>query len=184
MSLKRLVKTYKPKVGTKFGKYGKVSSTVIRKPKEVRHRKGVPSFRSKFEKEFWDAQHSKIGLRYEPFALSYSVIEERRYTPDFIDADLFRAQERIRIYETKGLFTPTDRKKMKHVRDSNPDIELIMVFQRDNYLTKAKNRKYSTWCEENRINYCIGVDLRNIVWAANPNRLAAGIDKKKPKKSL
>jgi len=170
MSLKRLVKTFKPKVGRKLGKGGTVSSTVIRKAREKRHVKGTPSFRSGFEKEFWDAQHTKIALKYEPFSLSYSVIEERNYTPDFIDVNLFNATKRVRIYETKGRFTPEDRKKMRYVKMSNPDIEIIMVFQRDNWLTPRKASKYSDWCKKNLFNYCIGTDLTKIVWASNPNR--------------
>jgi len=169
MSLKKRVTTYKSKVGRPI-KYGTTSSVVIKKPVQKRHKKGKPALRSGFEEEFWKAQHKFISLKYEPFRLTYTIMEERTYLPDFVDMDYLRRHDRVKVYETKGFFKPTDRKKMLAIKKSNPDLWIIMVFQRDNYLSKSKAARYSDWCKKHGFDYCIGTDLTKTVHASNPNR--------------
>lgn len=170
MSLRKPVAKKKPPKGSL-----KSIKRSIKPNKKNAHRdaKGVPKFRSGFEREFWDANHSKIALSYEPFTIDYSIIEERKYKPDFVDATLFKQSSKIRVYETKGRFTGVDRKKLLAVRETNPEIELILVFQRDNKLTTAKNSsRYSEWATKHGFDYCIGTDLSKIVYASNPNRVS------------
>lgn len=113
-------------------------------------------------------QKHKIPFLYEPEVIRYSeevrggiclccgeteVVKFRNYLPDFVSTN-----SKI-VLEAKGKFTPQDRTKMLNVRKSNPNIEVIMVFQYDNWLTKTKKRRYSTWCKYNELLYCVGPDL-------------------------
>lgn len=123
-------------------------------------------FKSKYEirQALWLAQHG-IQFEYESIQLRYvepirsgectecgctEVVKHRLYTPDF-----FHPPSGI-IVETKGKFDAPGRNIIQNVMDSHPDIDLRMVFQRDNYLTKAKKMKYSRWCDLRGIQYAIG----------------------------
>ena len=119
----------------------------------------VPNFRSEFEREFWEENKAKIPLEYEPYHLKGTILTHVKYLPDFVSGPPTRPI----IYETKGWFRAADRTKLKAIRESNPGIEIILVFQRDNYLTKARSMKYSQWCIKNSFSYCVGVDLSKIV---------------------
>jgi len=103
--------------------------------------------RSKFEalvaKLF---KKAKVKFKYEPFAVPYTI--EAKYNADFVVGDI--------LIETKGHFTAIDRKKMKAVKDSNPDLDIRMWFMRDNYLTKAKKKKYSDWAKQHGFPYHVG----------------------------
>jgi len=129
----------------------------------------VPKFRSDFEREFWDYNYNKIPLAFEPYKISYTVQEEKKYIPDFV-VDPSRGLDGNWIVETKGYFTGSDRKKMLNVRRCNPSLNILLVFQRDNYLTPNKATRYSDWARKHNFDYCIGVDLSKTVRCANPNR--------------
>ncbi len=60
--------------------------------------------------------------------------------------------------EAKGKFTPKDRSKHLKVRESNPDVSIVLLFMRNNWLTKKKVVRYSGWCERHKIEYHIDVD--------------------------
>lgn len=80
---------------------------------------------------------------------SENVVEQKVYTPDFIlDNGI--------IIECKGKFTPSERTKMVQVLKDNPTSDIRILFQRDNWLTKKKKKKYSGWCEQKGITYAIG----------------------------
>lgn len=74
---------------------------------------------------------------------------ERSYTPDFILPNGI-------ILEVKGRFTSKDRKIQMAMKEQHPDIDIRMVFQRDNKLNRNSSTKYSDWCESREINYCVG----------------------------
>ena len=75
--------------------------------------------------------------------------KERWYTPDFF-------LESGIILEVKGKFTAANRKKHKAVKELHPEMDIRMVFMRDNWLTKGHTIKYSGWCEQEDIKYAIG----------------------------
>lgn len=82
------------------------------------------------------------GWEYEAIRLTYTV--QHTYTPDFIDRD------RKIIREAKGHFPPADRRKMRAVRDANPDWRIIIVLQRpDTRISKRSKTTYAQWCERN-----------------------------------
>jgi hypothetical protein len=81
-------------------------------------------------------KNSEYDLNYETETLNYVVPERKaKYTPDFV----FTKRNGATMYiETKGRWTTADRTKMKHVLQSNPGIDIRMVFQNPNQkLSKA-----------------------------------------------
>ena len=126
-------------------------------------------FRSKFEYELAkELEKNKIPFEYEPCQLDYDspvyqgkcldcgskqVCSPRKYTPDF-----YLPEQDIYL-EAKGKFVAQNRTKMLSVIESNPDLDIRMVFMRDNWLTKKKAKRYSDWCEQKGIKYCVGTSI-------------------------
>lgn len=101
----------------------------------------MPKFRSKFEATFArQLKDASIKYDYEPEKILYSIVHN--YTPDF------KLAENVFI-ETKGLWTGNDRNKHKHVRDQNPDIKILLVFQ-DPFRSLSKKSKttYVSYCDK------------------------------------
>lgn len=73
----------------------------------------------------------------------------RSYTPDlFLSSGI--------ILEIKGNFTSHDRKIAAAMKTQHPELDIRMVFQRDNWLTRRRKTKYSDWCDSKGIKYCVG----------------------------
>ena len=109
--------------------------------------------RSKFEEEIYKELCKKYGKRnveYESEVLHYL----NNYYPDFT----VRRNGTRFFVETKGYFRPKDRSKMRLVKEFNPEIDLRIIFQKDNYYTPTMN--YSKWAEKNGIQYAIGSDFK------------------------
>jgi len=122
-------------------------------------------FRSKFEQVVADqlTKHS-VHYAYEPWTINWfdkapgyscadcsskECYKERWYTPDFVlDSGI--------IIEVKGKFTAANRKKHKALKELHPELDIRILFMRDNWLTKQHSIKYSTWCEQEGIEYAIG----------------------------
>lgn len=132
----------------------------------VRKRPQVPApYKSKYEYEQAERLvENKINFEYEQYQFDYhdSVANsiclscgsdhigvKRVYTPDFYfpNTDIF--------VETKGKFDRDNRRKMLAINEEC-DMEVRMVFMRDNWLTRKHGLKYSTWCERYNIEYAIG----------------------------
>jgi hypothetical protein len=78
---------------------------------------------------------------YCPTCGDRSVVD-RSYTPDFfLPNDV--------IIESKGRFTPKDRKIAIAMRDAGRDVRLL--FQFDNRLSRSSKTRYSGWCIKNNI---------------------------------
>jgi|10_taG_2_1085330.scaffolds.fasta_scaffold00416_25 hypothetical protein len=73
----------------------------------------------------------------------------RSYTPDFF---LFNDV----IIETKGLFTAENRKTMVAVREQHPDIDLRIVFMRNNKIHRKSKMRYMDWAENNGFICAVG----------------------------
>lgn len=98
----------------------------------------------------------KVKFRYEPFSLDYYI--EAKYTPDFV---LSKKDGTDMLVETKGYFKPSDRRKLLAVKKCNPELDIRLVFQRDNYLTKAKADTYSTWAKKHGFPCHVGEEIPN-----------------------
>jgi hypothetical protein len=80
---------------------------------------------------------------------SKDLVRSGWYTPDFFLGNGC-------IIETKGRFTASDRRKMLAIKEGHPDLDIKMLFQRDNKIHKNSNTYYSDWCKANGYDYSIG----------------------------
>lgn len=103
----------------------------------------MTKYRSKYEAKV----HKCLPeTEYETLKLEY--IQKRVYTPDFIDYD-----NKI-VYEAKGHFTPSDRTKMKNVRDQNPGWTYVLIFMNpNNKISKISKTTYAKWAEKNNFEW-------------------------------
>lgn len=105
-----------------------------------------------------------VSYEYEPTTFTYTVpetgylcqkcgqnaiVKKVRYTPDFYVGKRF-------YVEAKGRFTGTNRRRLLAFRDSQPGIDIRLVFQRDNTLSKSSQTKYSQWAKANGFKYHVG----------------------------
>lgn len=139
----------------------------------ARRKKRIPTppFRSNYEEDV-----SKVlteqGVKWSYETYSYEYVEPLRrnrasciecgstnlertgwYTPDFFI-------EGGRIIECKGRFTAADRRKILANCATVPELKekLVMMFMRDNKLSKLAKQTYSMWCEANDIDYIVGTE--------------------------
>lgn len=80
---------------------------------------------------------------------SRNLVRTGRYTPDFVLAN-------GTIIETKGRFDAKDRRKMIAVRDEYTDYKFVMLFMRDNRISRRSGTYYSDWCMANEFDFSIG----------------------------
>lgn len=90
----------------------------------------------------------KLGLTaiYEPHQIKYFL--DCSYTPDFV-------LQNDTYLEIKGFFPPRDRRKLLAVKAQHPDLDLRMIFQRNNPLCKGSKTTYGMWCDKHKIPWCI-----------------------------
>ena len=123
-------------------------------------------YRSKLEVSVAEQlEDAGVKFDYEQYKLSYSlnirnaeccscggdaVVQFHEYLPDFWikGTDI--------VIEAKGRFTAADRKKILAVTETNPLVEVRMLFQIDQKLSKGRKKRYSDWCDDNDIRYSIG----------------------------
>lgn len=96
----------------------------------------------------------KLKFEYERLRIPYKI--EKEYVTDFV---LQKFDGTPMIIEVKGWFKPSDRTKMKLVKQQNPHLDIRFIFQQDNYLTKKKGKRYSDWAKSNNFPYYVGEDL-------------------------
>jgi hypothetical protein len=108
-------------------------------------------FRSRYE-ALVAGNMEKRGIRYQYESRKCKYVVTRNYTPDFeLGKDLF--------IETKGRFTSADRTKLLRVRDQNPDIEIRLLFMRDNRLSKSSLTTYTQWATANGFVSAVGKEV-------------------------
>jgi predicted small secreted protein len=93
----------------------------------------------------------KVNFIYEGMKIVYFQPEiKKTYKPDFPIKGSF-------IIETKGAFNSADRKKMKLVKQQNPDLDIRFIFSNSkNKIGKKSQTTYGKWCELNNFPYhCI-----------------------------
>ena len=107
-------------------------------------KKKTSKFRSGLEEQVGSLL-SELGItyQYEPHKVAYTI--QHNYTPDFLLPN--------HVYlETKGYWSPEDRRKVAAVKRDNPDLDLRMVFQSPyNKITKKSKTTYAQWCEKHDI---------------------------------
>ena len=86
----------------------------------------------------------KIDYEYESTKVSYQI--QHHYTPDF-----YLPNKHIYL-ECKGYWDSADRRKIKNVKEKNPDLDIRMVFQSpSNKISKRSKTTYAKWCERHQI---------------------------------
>ena len=106
------------------------------------------NYKSKFEKTIGDY----LGTRaeYEPDRISFiQPAKSRYYIPDFKIGD-------ATYIECKGKWTAEDRAKHVWVKQQNPDIRIILLFQNSKVrLNKRSQTTYGEWATKNGLEwYC------------------------------
>ena len=99
----------------------------------------MPKFRSKLERTVSEILTSKqVEFQFEPERLDYVL--HCQYIPDFV------LNSGI-ILEVKGVLTQEDRRKMKAVREANPDRDIRFVFQRPFSRLPDAQATHAQWAE-------------------------------------
>ena len=87
----------------------------------------------------------KVPYQYESEKLPYFI--EANYIPDFKVGDIY--------LEAKGYFPPEQRRKMKAVKESHPDLDIRIIFQSpNNKISKRSKTTYAKWAEKNGFPWC------------------------------
>ena len=101
-------------------------------------------FRSQLEKRVADLL-TELGVTYEYETTKIAYEIQHNYSPDFILPNGV-------VLECKGYWDAADRRKIKSVKEQNPDIDLRMVFQAPfNTISKKSKTTYAQWCERHDI---------------------------------
>ena len=94
-----------------------------------------------------DLKDRKVKFEYEKLKIKYEVHENRTYTPDFTLPNGI-------IIESKGRFTPEDRKKHLLVKKQHPDLDIRFVFSNSRAkIRKGSKTSYADWCEKHGFLY-------------------------------
>uniref|UniRef100_A0A6M3L1D0 Putative endonuclease I n=1 Tax=viral metagenome TaxID=1070528 RepID=A0A6M3L1D0_9ZZZZ len=103
-------------------------------------------YRSEAEAKFAKNLSSRhIKFEYERDKLIY-IPKPKVYIPDF---KIYRKDGSWFLVECKGYLKPTDRSKMKLVKEQNPDVDLrIIFFSANNKLNRNSKVHYWEWAEK------------------------------------
>ena len=106
-------------------------------------------YRSKFEAGIAFSLN-KRGLGFDYETQHYDCTIEAIYTPDFILPSC--------VVEAKGILTSEDRRKLRSVKQSHPDLDLRLCFQNAKAkLSKApRSLRYWQWAERHGFPWCEG----------------------------
>jgi hypothetical protein len=87
-----------------------------------------------------------ITNEYEPDVFKYTL-PQGKYTPDF---KIYKPDGTPIYLEYKGVFSGKDRRKLRYVRKSNPNLDLRIVFERStNKLNRCSKTTYGEWATKN-----------------------------------
>jgi len=113
-----------------------------RVPKPMADRK----LRSGYERKIRKCLEQKeVDYTYESMVIEYTVPETKhKYVPDFILPNGV-------IVEGKGYWDAASRQKMARVIEQHPELDIRILFQRDNTLSKKSKTKYTDWAKKRGI---------------------------------
>ena len=95
-----------------------------------------------------------VVYEYETERIKFTQPQKARYyKPDII----LRAKDNHKIYiELKGKFDRDSQAKMRWVKEQNPELDIRLVFMRDNKMTKSAKKTYTDWAEQHGFPYAVG----------------------------
>ena len=123
----------------------------------ARIKRKVGFYRSGFEDKVQRLLKEKgIPYEYETETIHYTIPESKhKYTPDFI----FNKSNGTKFYiEAKGRFDPEDRKKMLLIKQQQPELDIRLLFMRDQPIRKGSKTLYSDWAKKNNFTYATGTE--------------------------
>ena len=124
------------------------------------HTLGYKSMSEVKYKAFLDAHG--IPNEYEPDVFKYTL-PRGKYTPDFKICKS-GCGERPVYLEYKGVFSGKDRRKLRYVRQSNPTLDLRLVFERSsNKLNKYSKTTYGEWATKNGFKWYDVEDINELM---------------------
>ena len=110
-------------------------------------KKKTSKYRSQLEEKVAELL-TNLGVTYEYETTKIAYQIAHNYQPDFILANGI-------ILECKGYWDSDDRRKIKNVKEQNPDVDVRMVFQSPyNTISKRSKTTYAKWCERHNIPWC------------------------------
>ena len=107
-------------------------------------------YRSKFEAGIAASLIKRsVSFSYESLVLDYII--EGRYKPDFVLPNGV-------IVETKGFFSPNDRRKMLCVKAQHPDLDIRLCFQnaKEKISRAKKSITYGQWATRHGFKWSSG----------------------------
>jgi hypothetical protein len=124
--------------------------TRVKKPRVAK----APRFRSGFERSIAeDLEARGIKFEYEERKIPFvQPAKKRTYLTDFTFPNGV-------VVESKGRLTRLEREKLLLIKQSNPDLDLRLLFMRDNKLSRTSRKKYSDWANEHGIPCAIGTTV-------------------------
>ena len=130
------------------------------------------SYRSGLEEKN-AAMFEKAGIpvEYEETYLEYEIPSSKhKYTPDFVLPNGI-------IVETKGIFSPEDRKKHQLIKKQFPHLDIRFVFSNPNQkLYKGSPTTYAKWCQKQGFLYA--QKLTPVQWIRETPKDTTGLKRK------
>lgn len=120
--------------------------------------------KNQFEKDTYQALAKEFGknnVLYEPLQFLYTT--EHFYTPDFAVYEPGHSDPSFFV-EAKGYLRPDHRRTLIAVKDQN-DIDLRLLFQKNQKLSKQSKMRYSDWAEKQGFEYACGLRRISDLWS-------------------
>ncbi len=126
------------------------------KNKSLKHA-GI-TFHSQLEIEHYKklmkmTKRRQVKVHYEADKIPYTLVSHHNYHTDLT---ITFPDGHKRFIEVKGYLRPKDRTKLKTVKQQHPEIDLRIVFAKDNKLNAKSKTRYSTWAKKLGIPYSVG----------------------------
>ena len=111
----------------------------------------MSNYRSGLEERF--SKHlDKHGVPFLYEVEKFAYVTQSTYCPDFFLPNGV-------IIECKGFYRPSDRRKMLAVKQQHPELDIRLVFQRNNTISKNSKTTYGDWADKYNFPWCVFPDV-------------------------
>ena len=110
-----------------------------------------PALKGGFEHALYEQFKWRKNVAYESEAIKYFI--PKVYKPDLV---ITLKDGSKRYVEIKGWFRPEDVLKMQHVKNCNPEMDIRILFAKDNPIRTGAKMKYSDWCVKYGYRFHVG----------------------------
>lgn len=120
-----------------------------------RYGKRTGKYRSSFEPQIAKIlSHHKPQYKYDYLyeTETFTINIPKKYKPDFV---ITMPSGVVKVIECKGYFPQEDRDKVLSFVEQYPEIDFLIVFERNNPVHGNPKFRYSNWCEKNGIKWAI-----------------------------